>query len=123
MNIIFLFCWVSLGPLGPGYVGDVNQINFILILYISGQQLASDLYFVGFTLILYISCQQLGGLCNLLGVFGPFGPRVGGLYVFLCLHWYCIYHVNNWGKCVICWLSLGPSGPEGRGVYVNWCTH
>ena len=59
MNIIFLFCWVSLGPMGPGYVGDVNQIKFTLILYISGQQLASDLYFVGFTLILYISCQQL----------------------------------------------------------------
>ena len=39
-----------------------------------------------FTLVLYRSCQQLGGMCNLLGVFGPFGPRVGELYVSSCLH-------------------------------------
>ena len=44
-------------------------------------------------------------MCNLLGVFGPFGPRVGGLYVSSCLHWYCIYHANNWEICVICWVS------------------
>ena len=44
-------------------------------------------------------------MCNFLGVFRPFGPRVGGLYVSSCLHWYCIYHANNWRICVICWVS------------------
>ena len=39
-------------------------------------------------------------MCDLLGVFGPLGPRVGGLYVSWCLHWYCIYCANNWG--VVC---------------------
>jgi len=26
-----------------------------------------------------------GGMCNLLGFFGPFGPRVGGMYFSLSL--------------------------------------
>ena len=29
-----------------------------------------------------------------------------------------MYHANNWGISISCWVSLGPSGPEQFGV---WC--
>ena len=50
--------------------------------------------------ILVYIMPTIWGIWKLLGVFGPFGPRVGRLYVSECLHWYCIYRANNWG--VVC---------------------
>ena len=48
-----------------------------------------------FTWILYILCQQLGG-CISVGVY------IGIVYIMSTIG----------GICVICWVSLGPSGPE-----------
>ena len=54
----------------------------------------------------------------MLGVFGPSGHRVGWLYVSLCLHWYCIYHANNWGGMCNLLGVFGPFGPR-KGVSCN----
>ena len=55
-----------------------------IVLYII--PIIGGVYIREFILVLYISCQQLGDMCNFLGVFGPFGPRVGGLYLSSFLH-------------------------------------
>ena len=60
-----------------------------------------------FSLILHISCQQLGG-CKSVGVY------IGIVYIMPTIG----------GICVICWVSLGPSGPGYGGcmtvgVYID----
>ena len=74
------------------------------------------------------NANNWGDKYKLLGVIGPFGPRVGELYVSWCLHWYCIYCANNWGVVcnllftlvlyieiggihISCSVCLGPPGP------------
>ena len=53
-----------------------------------------------------------GNVDKLVGVFGPFGPRVVGLYVSWCLHWYCIYHANNWRDMCKLLVVCGPLRPR-----------
>ena len=51
----------------------------------------------------------------------------GRMCVSWCIHWYCIYHANNWDMCKL----LGVCGGGflwalpalGGGIYVNWCIH
>ena len=71
---------MSLDPLGQRQEGFISVDVFISIVYILPA--IGGLYFSWVLhLKLYISYQKLGDMCNLLGVFGPFRPRVGGLYV------------------------------------------
>ena len=73
-----------------------------------------------FTLVLYISCQQLGVMCNLLGVFGPFGPRVGGcMSVFVNIG---IVYIMPTIAGVCNFLGVfGPFGPKVGGLCnLNW---
>ena len=51
-------------------------------------------YQLMFTLVLYISCQQLVGCISV------------EIYI-----WIVYIMPKNWGICVICWVSFGPSGP------------
>ena len=98
---IFVFCWVSLGPSGPGYGG--MQISLSLHRY-----------------CVYHANNWID-ICILLGFFGPFGPWVWGMYISLSLHWYCIYHANNW-RCICILLGWHRycicHAYEGREIFV-----
>ena len=89
-----------------------------------------------YVLVLYISCQQLGGYMSFgeyidIGYILPtIGGHVFGEYIdigytfvwYTCvwwIHWYWIYSANNRGACVSSWVSVGPSGP-GWGMFVSW---
>ena len=65
-----------------------------------------------------------GDKYKLLGVFGPFGPRVWGVYVSWCLHWYCIYHANNWRDMCKLLVVCGPLlTPLNQGLFKDIALH
>ena len=61
----------------------------------------------------------------MLGVFGPYGPRVQGVVCQLVFNIGIVYIMPTIGGIRIsCWVSLGPSGPEqggcmSVGVYIG----
>ena len=68
------------GPLGPKVGVVVCQFMFTMVLYICVIRWVSlgrgvICQFV-LTLVLYNHANNWGDMCNLLGVFGPFGPKV-----------------------------------------------
>ena len=76
-----------LGVCGPFTPGVGGCISISCCIWAKGMGVVCQLVF---SFVLYISCQQLGDMCELLGVCGPFGPRVG-MSVGQRLHCICVF--------------------------------
>ena len=68
-----------------------------------------------FLLIPYISCQQLE---IFVFCWVSLGPGYVGMWISFSLHWYCIYHANNW-KDILIWLGFFGPLPWVEGMCIS----
>ena len=119
------------GPLGPWVGGDVNDFKFSFGIAYFMPTTRGDMYHFKFTLVMYMSCQQLGGFVLFvwcLWALWALGrgdvyhfkfslvlyilcQQLWGICIILSLQFIVYIMITIRGVCIICLVTLGPSGP------------